>query len=107
MQRRITELRDSGVLHFDIDTDRARLGLPIRTQLWLTVPPVDLATTGRAPARHAEVAFAAAITGTRDLCASVSTSGTEHRGLLSCTPSRPRRHTHPPRWDRCGVRRPA
>ncbi|MDT0466461.1 Lrp/AsnC family transcriptional regulator [Streptomyces gibsoniae] len=72
-QRRIAELRDSGVLYFDIDTDRTRLGLPIRTQLWLTVPPTDLAATGRALARHAEVAFAAAITGTRNLLASVST----------------------------------
>ncbi|WP_369394955.1 Lrp/AsnC family transcriptional regulator [Streptomyces sp. CG1] len=73
VQRRITELRNSGALYFDIDTDRARLGLPIRTQLWLTVPPTDLATTGRTLARHPEVAFAAAITGTRNLYASVST----------------------------------
>ncbi|MFF7187418.1 Lrp/AsnC family transcriptional regulator [Streptomyces sp. NPDC008222] len=73
MQRRITELRDSGVLYCDIDTDRARLGLAIRTQLWLTVPPTEPAATGLAPARHDEVAFAAAITGTRNLYASVST----------------------------------
>ncbi|MFF3518092.1 Lrp/AsnC family transcriptional regulator [Streptomyces sp. NPDC002573] len=73
VQRRIADLRDSGVLYFDIDTDRARLGLPIRTQLWLTLPPTDLAATGRALARQAEVAFAAAITGTRNLYASVST----------------------------------
>ncbi|MGI5340133.1 Lrp/AsnC family transcriptional regulator [Streptomyces sp. CA-181903] len=75
VQRRITELRDSGVLYFDIDTERARLGLPIRTQLWLTVPPTDLVTTGRALARHAEVAFVAAVTGPRNLYASISTSG--------------------------------
>ncbi|WP_371536596.1 AsnC family transcriptional regulator [Streptomyces sp. NBC_00466] len=73
VQRRIAELRDSGVLYFDIDTDRAGLGLPIRTQLWLTVPPAELAATGRALAVHAEVAFAAAITGTSNLYAAVST----------------------------------
>lgn len=45
-----------------------RLGLPVRTRLWPAVAPADLATTGRAPARHAEVAFAAGTgTGTRDL----------------------------------------
>ncbi|KOV67464.1 Lrp/AsnC family transcriptional regulator [Streptomyces sp. MMG1121] len=73
VQRRITELRDNGVLYFDIDTERTRLGLPIRTQLWLTVPPADLAGTGRALAGHPEVAFAAAVTGTRNIYASVST----------------------------------
>ncbi|GAA4634788.1 Lrp/AsnC family transcriptional regulator [Actinoallomurus vinaceus] len=73
VQRRITELRESGVLYFDIDTDRARLGLPIRTQLWLTVAPEHLDTTGGMLAAHPEVAFAAAITGTRNLYASVST----------------------------------
>ncbi|WP_433519425.1 Lrp/AsnC family transcriptional regulator [Nonomuraea sp. CA-143628] len=73
MQRRITDLRDTGVLYFDVDTDRARLGLHIRTLLWLTVTPARIQATGTALAAHPEVAFAAAITGNRNLYASVAT----------------------------------
>jgi DNA-binding Lrp family transcriptional regulator len=75
VQRRITELRDSGVLYFDVDTERARLGLRIRTLLWLTVAPAHLDGAGTVLADHAEVALAAAITGTRNLYASVATHG--------------------------------
>ncbi|WP_269858970.1 Lrp/AsnC family transcriptional regulator [Streptomyces sp. RPT161] len=73
VQRRISELRESGVLYFDIDTERARLGLQIRTLLWLAVAPAHLDSTGAALAEHPEVAFAAAITGARNLYASVAT----------------------------------
>ncbi|MBB2938596.1 DNA-binding Lrp family transcriptional regulator [Amycolatopsis bartoniae] len=58
VQRRITELRDTGVLYFDVDTERARLGLHIRTLLWLTATPARLQATGTALATHPEVAFA-------------------------------------------------
>lgn len=75
VQRRITELRDSGVLYFDVDTDRARLGLHVRALLWLTVTPAHLDSTGVALAGHPEVAFAAAITGTRNLHATVAARG--------------------------------
>jgi DNA-binding Lrp family transcriptional regulator len=75
VQRRITELRDTGVLYFDVDTERARLGLRIRTLLWLTVTPARIQATGSALAAHPEVAFAAAITGNRNLYASVATPG--------------------------------
>jgi DNA-binding Lrp family transcriptional regulator len=73
VQRRITELRDTGVLYFDVDTERARLGLHIRTLLWLTVTPARIQATGTALAVHPEVAFVAAITGDRNLHASVAT----------------------------------
>jgi DNA-binding Lrp family transcriptional regulator len=75
VQRRITELRDTGVLYFDVDIERARLGLRIRTLLWLTVTPAHVRATGTALAAHPEVAFAAAITGNRNLYASVATPG--------------------------------
>ncbi|MFL6122186.1 Lrp/AsnC family transcriptional regulator [Actinophytocola sp.] len=75
VQRRITELRDTGVLYFDVDTERARLGLHVRTLLWLTVPPARLEAIGTALASHPEVAFAAAITGNRNVFASVATPG--------------------------------
>jgi DNA-binding Lrp family transcriptional regulator len=75
VQRRITELRDTGVLYFDVDTDRSRLGLHIRTLLWLAVAPTRIHSTGTALAAHPEVAFAAAITGSHNLYASVATPG--------------------------------
>jgi DNA-binding Lrp family transcriptional regulator len=73
VQRRITGLRECGVLYFDVDVERARLGVHVRTLLWLTVPPAQIEATGAALAGHAEVAFAAAITGNRSLYASVAT----------------------------------
>ncbi|MFE4629369.1 Lrp/AsnC family transcriptional regulator [Streptomyces mirabilis] len=75
VQRRITELRESGVLYFDIDIERARLGRQIRTLLWLTVAPEHLVSTGTALADHPEVAFAAAISGASNLYASITTAG--------------------------------
>jgi DNA-binding Lrp family transcriptional regulator len=75
VQRRITALRDSGVLYFDIDTERTRLGLRVRALLWLKVAPTHLVGTGTALAEHREVAFSAAITGTHNLYASIATSG--------------------------------
>jgi DNA-binding Lrp family transcriptional regulator len=75
VQRRITRMRASGVLLFDIDTERERLGVRLRTLLWLTVAPAGLMPTGEALAAHPEVAFAAAVTGDRNLYASVATSG--------------------------------
>jgi DNA-binding Lrp family transcriptional regulator len=77
VQRRITELRTSGPLFFDVDTDRARLGLGLRTLLWLTVAPAGLARVGAALAEHPQVAFAAAISGTHNMYASVATSNTD------------------------------
>jgi DNA-binding Lrp family transcriptional regulator len=73
VQRRITELRTSGPLYFDVDTDRTRLGLGLRTLLWLTVAPADLGRVGAALAGHPPVAFAAAISGSHNLHASVAT----------------------------------
>jgi DNA-binding Lrp family transcriptional regulator len=73
VQRRIAELRREGVLYFDVDTERGRFGRGIRTLLWLTVAPTRLTSVGEALAGHAEVAFAAAITGTSNLHASVAT----------------------------------
>ncbi|PRY38889.1 Lrp/AsnC family transcriptional regulator [Umezawaea tangerina] len=73
VQRRIADLRGTGVLYFDVDTDRARLGLHVRTLLWLTVAPARVHATGTALAAHPEVVFAAATTGAHNLYASVAT----------------------------------
>ncbi|MCC9308331.1 Lrp/AsnC family transcriptional regulator [Kitasatospora sp. RB6PN24] len=71
VRRRMTELREHGVLYLDIDCDGRLLGLGARTQLWLTVAPAHLEEVGEALAAHPEVAFAAATTGPTNIYASV------------------------------------
>jgi DNA-binding Lrp family transcriptional regulator len=71
VRRRIAELRDSGVLNFDMDYDYERLDVNSQTMLWLCVAPDQLLAAGAALATHPEVSFAAATTGTTNLYASV------------------------------------
>ncbi|GAA1976394.1 Lrp/AsnC family transcriptional regulator [Kitasatospora viridis] len=71
VRRRMTELREHGVLYLDIDCDNRLLGLGPRTQLWLSVAPARLEEVGEALAAHPEVAFAAATTGPSNLYASL------------------------------------
>ena len=71
VRRRMTELRERGVLYLDIDVDPSLLGVGPRTLLWLSVAPTHLARAGAALAGHPEVAFAAATTGPTNLYASV------------------------------------
>ncbi|MFI9318506.1 Lrp/AsnC family transcriptional regulator [Kitasatospora aureofaciens] len=71
VRRRMTELRERGVLYLDVDCDRRLLGAGTRTLLWLSVAPPHLEAAGRALAGHPEVAFAAATTGPTNLYATV------------------------------------
>ncbi|MFJ9770767.1 Lrp/AsnC family transcriptional regulator [Kitasatospora sp. NPDC101157] len=71
VRRRMTELRERGVLYLDIDCDKRLLGVGTRTLLWLSVAPPHLEPAGRALAGHPEVAFAAATTGPTNLYATV------------------------------------
>ncbi|MER7846838.1 Lrp/AsnC family transcriptional regulator [Kitasatospora sp. NPDC096077] len=71
VRRRMTELRERGVLYLDIDCDGRLLGIGTRTLLWLSVAPPYLEEAGRALAGHPEVAFAAATTGPTNLYATV------------------------------------
>ncbi|WP_026924007.1 Lrp/AsnC family transcriptional regulator [Glycomyces arizonensis] len=70
-RRRLTELRRSGALYFDVDIDPAPLGFLTRAVLWLQVPPSELAAVGQSIADHPEVAFVAATTGATNLLAMV------------------------------------
>ncbi|MFF0413165.1 Lrp/AsnC family transcriptional regulator [Kitasatospora sp. NPDC004745] len=70
VRRRMTELRERGLLYLDIDCDGRLLGIGPRTQLWFTVAPARLAEVGEALATHPEIAFAAATTGPTNLYAS-------------------------------------
>ncbi|MFI9361513.1 Lrp/AsnC family transcriptional regulator [Kitasatospora sp. NPDC053057] len=71
VRRRMTELRERGVLYLDVDCDKRLLGFGTRTLLWLSVAPPHLEEAGRALAGHPEVAFAAATTGPTNLYATV------------------------------------
>ncbi|WP_053732327.1 Lrp/AsnC family transcriptional regulator [Nocardia sp. NRRL S-836] len=71
VRRRMTELRERGVLYLDIDVDGTMFGVGPRTLLWLSVTPAHLEEAGAALAGHPEIAFAAATTGPTNLFASV------------------------------------
>ena len=71
VRRRMTELRERGVLYLDIDINWSLFGFATRTLLWLSVVPAHLEQAGQALAEHPEIAFAAATTGPTNLYASV------------------------------------
>ena len=69
--RRVEALHEAGILYFDVDLATTPLGFKATAYLWLIVEPARLATVGEEISRHAEVPFAAAITGSANLVASV------------------------------------
>jgi DNA-binding Lrp family transcriptional regulator len=70
VRRRIDELREAGLLYFDVDVDDSLLGVRASVMLWLKVEPASLDAAGRAVAAHPEIPFAAATTGTTNLAVS-------------------------------------
>ncbi|MEU1630497.1 Lrp/AsnC family transcriptional regulator [Streptomyces sp. NPDC020096] len=77
VRRRITELRMAGVLYFDVEYHPDVLQRNFRAALWLEVDPSRLAEAGAALAAHPEVSFAAAVTGTANLYASVDVTAAQ------------------------------
>lgn len=71
VRRRMADLRDAGMLYFDVDFDPALLGRRFRALLWLSVAPAQLDQVGELLAGHPEVAYVAATTGATNLLASV------------------------------------
>jgi DNA-binding Lrp family transcriptional regulator len=69
--RRVETLRDTGILYFDVDLAIGLMGFAATAYLWLIVEPARLAAIGDEISRHAEVPFAAAITGSANLITSV------------------------------------
>jgi DNA-binding Lrp family transcriptional regulator len=70
VRRRIEELRQAGLLYFDLDIDDTVLGVNSNVMLWLKVEPASLDAAGRAVAGHPEVPFAVATTGPTNLTVS-------------------------------------
>jgi DNA-binding Lrp family transcriptional regulator len=69
VRRRVDQLRDVGVLYFDLELDMAAFGFRSSTWLWMSVAPSQLAATGAALATFPEIAYAAATTGPANLAA--------------------------------------
>jgi DNA-binding Lrp family transcriptional regulator len=63
VRRRLTYLRATGVLYFDVQYTLELLGQRVTAMLWLSVSPAALSAVGTALAEHDEVIFAAAVTG--------------------------------------------
>jgi DNA-binding Lrp family transcriptional regulator len=78
VRRRIEELRQSGLLFFEVDIDIRALGMAVQATLWLAVEPARLEEAGRALAGHPEVPFAAATTGSTNLVVTAIFRDTEH-----------------------------
>ena len=77
VRRRITDLRASGTLYFDVDFHQALLDLGVRAMLWLSVSPDRLGAAGEALASHPETAYVAATTGPASLYAAVLSASTQ------------------------------
>ncbi|MFG3280618.1 Lrp/AsnC family transcriptional regulator [Streptomyces sp. NPDC048111] len=77
VRRRITELRAAGVLYFDVEYHPGVLHQNFRAALWLEIDPSRLAEAGAAIATHREVSFAAAVTGTANLYASIDVTSAQ------------------------------
>jgi DNA-binding Lrp family transcriptional regulator len=71
VRRRMDRLVGGGVLFYDVDIPPEALGYQVEARLWMSVRPAELASVGRALARHTEVSFAAATTGPTNLMAGV------------------------------------
>jgi DNA-binding Lrp family transcriptional regulator len=71
VRRRIDQLRDSGALYFDLETDLPAFGFRCPAWLWISVPPAHLAEIGTALAKFPEVAYATATTGPSNLAGCV------------------------------------
>jgi len=67
VRRRMDQLRDVGMLYFDLEMDMPTFGFRASAWLWMSVPPSNLAEAGGALAKFPEVAYAAATTGPANL----------------------------------------
>ena len=77
VRRRVTELREAGLLYFDVDLDDAAFGFLLVARVLLTVAPAHLDAVGQAVGSHPSVRFAAATTGPTSISASVAFPGVE------------------------------
>lgn len=72
IRRRVTELRESGVLTFDVDIDDSSFGFALSAQVRLIVAPAHLQEVGEAMGSHPAVRFCGATSGSASITMSVS-----------------------------------
>ncbi|MEU7163943.1 AsnC family transcriptional regulator [Streptomyces morookaense] len=71
VRRRLEHLREAGALCFDVEILPVHFGLTVQAALFATVAPHNLDEAGRALARHPEIPWVAAATGTTNLVGTV------------------------------------
>jgi DNA-binding Lrp family transcriptional regulator len=71
VRRRVEQLRETGVLYFDLEFDIPAFGFRSSAWLFMSVPPSHLADVGSALAKFPEVAYVTATTGPANLAACV------------------------------------
>ncbi|OBI20179.1 Lrp/AsnC family transcriptional regulator [Mycobacterium sp. E2497] len=71
VRRRLAALEAAGALLYDVDVLPERLGYHLSAMLWLTVAPRHVQRVGEQIAAHDQVAFAAAVSGRKNLMAVV------------------------------------
>jgi DNA-binding Lrp family transcriptional regulator len=69
VRRRVEQLRETGMLYFDLELDMPTFGFRSSAWLFLSVPPSHLADVGSALAKFPEVAYVTATTGPANLAA--------------------------------------
>lgn len=69
VRRRLTELRDAGILRFDVEVEPALFGFSAQCALWLSVAPAQLTTIAANLATDTETAYLGATTGAHNLFA--------------------------------------
>jgi DNA-binding Lrp family transcriptional regulator len=69
VRRRSDQLRELGVLYFDLELDMPAYGFRSSAWLFLSVPPSHLADVGSSLAKFPEIAYVAATTGPANLAA--------------------------------------
>jgi DNA-binding Lrp family transcriptional regulator len=71
VRRRVEQLRETGVLYFDLEFDIPAFGFRSSAWLFMAVPPSHLADVGSALAKFPEIAYVTATTGPANLAACV------------------------------------
>jgi DNA-binding Lrp family transcriptional regulator len=74
---RVGELTAAGAIYFHVDVATAAVGIHAVANLWFTVAPAHLASTGARLADHPELAFVGAVTGSANLMASALATDAE------------------------------
>lgn len=72
VRRRVTELREGGVLFFDVDIDDSFFDLALSAQVRLTVAPSHLNAVGEALGSHPAVRFCGATSGSASITMNVA-----------------------------------